>query len=131
MNTGCASGRLNDSAGRCQCCDSYVPPPDCDNLFNNINVCGLKEAVQCADSEVPLVRLKAILGYLRRTICPEIECCITNYVKNLPDAVKDYIFQEFDRAGRQSVQYFYEYLMTTMAESLSQGLYVIGFKVGN
>lgn len=70
-----------------------------------------------------------ILSYLRRSICPEMECCINNYVKDIPGAIRDYIYRELERAGRQSVQYFYEYLMTTMAEALSQGLYVVGFKV--
>lgn len=58
-----------------------------------------------------------------------MEGCITNYVKNLPESIKDYIYAELERSGRQCVQYFYEYLMTTMAEALSQGLFVVSFKV--
>lgn len=50
-------------------------------------------------------------------------------MKNIPGSIKDFIYQELERAGRQSVQYFYEYLMTSMAEALSQGLYAVGFKV--
>lgn len=58
-----------------------------------------------------------------------MESCISNYVKNIPASIKDFIYRELERAGRQSVQYFYEHLMTTMAEALSQGLFVVGFKV--
>lgn len=40
------------------------------------------------------------------------------------------IYRELERAGRQSIQYFYEYLMTAMAETMSLGCpYVVGFKV--
>ena len=58
-----------------------------------------------------------------------MESCITNFVQNIPSTIQEYIYQELERAGRQCVQYFYEFLMTSMAEALSQGLIVVGFKV--
>lgn len=70
-----------------------------------------------------------ILTYLRRSVSPETEFCIRNYVDNIPTAIKEFIYRELERAGQQTVQYFYEYLMTTMAEALSNGLFVIGFKL--
>lgn len=82
-----------------------------------------------ANPECNITSSFQILSFLRRTISPEIDYCITNYVNNIPKGIKDFIYREFDKAGRQSIQYFYEYLMTTMAEALSQGLTVVGFKV--
>lgn len=53
----------DNNTKRCLCCNSHVKR-DCSGFFNNINVCGLQDAVAGTNSESPLVRLKAVSGSL-------------------------------------------------------------------
>lgn len=133
------------STSRCSCCDSLTSPEVLGG-FPEISVCELRDAV--ATSESSLVRLKAVsqTNYLSVSFTcytsllifyfqilsyfsQREDCCVYKCVEGLPVSIKDYIYSEFKRAGRQSLQYFFEYLMTTMAETISRGFYVLGFKV--
>lgn len=56
----CAGDDDSGTGGRCSCCDLYMPSSDSTGFFRNISVCALQDAVGSTNSEVPLVRLKAV-----------------------------------------------------------------------